>query len=307
MKKLYVLILMTAIMAMGNGLVQAQRLDSRKHTKQLRLSKRQMDKADFDLKRTTASAQVSDVGRQIREVSRRIDSLQRVVSKSDSNSAQLAMAQNALYNNKIILADLQKRDNTPQPIKDQMNYQNRRWQKYANVYDSIVYDASKNPDKYTGLSRAELGELLRYNVARRQNLVYDQGKDELIQAVISGDSMLDLQHKRFMGFVKNEYPQPITFWFQATNGGRDESITVSPRSGISKSTGWATQWLIEGDYLVHYLVGNTEICSPVGVTAGPRKTSIEVSVPINPDATYWVFRNVRYQPYWQANMPGLGY
>jgi len=308
MKKLYVLfILVAAIMAMGTGAVQAQRLDTRERTKQLRLSRRQMNKADIDLKRTIASVPKSDVSRQIEEVHRRIDFLQKEVIKYDSSSKQLPGIQNELYNNKVILADLQKRNNAPQPIKDQSIYQYQKYQKYANVYDSIVYDASKNPEKYKGLTRGELAEMLRYNFIRRNNLIYDLERDDLFQAVANGDSMLDLTHQRFWGIVRNDYPVPVTFWFQARNGGRDESIVVDPKSAISKSPGWAGQWLIEGCYLVHYSNGGQEICSPVIVNVGPHKTSIQVSVPVNPNAACWTFQSVRYSPYWQANMPGYGY
>jgi hypothetical protein len=287
-------------MVMGNEMAQAQRLDTRERTRQLRLSKRQMDKADVDLKRSVASAPGSNVTRQIEKVNRRIVFLQMEVVKYDSSSPQLPIVQSELYKNKNILADLQKRDNTPQPIKGQITYQYQRWQKYANVYDSIVYDASKNPDKYTGLNRGELAELLRYNFIRRNNLIYDLEKDELFQAVANGDSNLDWQHKRLRGVVLNEYSLPVTFWFEALDGGRDEYISVENKSSISKAKGWATVWLIEGLYRVHVLDGQREIDAPFCLRASPRKTSIEVSEPVNPYADYWTFRTTRRECYFYA-------
>lgn len=301
MKKMSVLfILIAAIMAMENEMAQAQRLDTRERTRQLRLSKRLMDKADFDLKRTIASAPKSDVSRQIEEVHRRIDFLQKEVIKYDSSSKQLPVIQNELYNNKIILADLQKRNNAPQPIKDQSIYQYQKYQKYAAVYDSIVYDASRNPEKYKGLNRGELAEMLRYNFIRRNNLIYDLEKDDLFQSVASGDSNLDWQHKRFRGIVLNEYSLPVTFWFEALDGGRDESVSVENKSSIAKAKGWTTVWLIEGLYRVHVLDGQREIDVPFCLRASPRKTSIEVPELVNPYADYWTFRTTRRECYFYA-------
>ena len=302
---MYVLFVVAAIMVMINGPVQARRLDTRAKTEQFRLAKSNMDNAQVELQRLLDSHPGYKVNRQIREMTMKIDSLNAAAKKSDSASTQFLVIQNKLYNYKVILADLKSRDNTPQEIKDQIWARSRELKKFSAVYDSLLLDAMRNPERYNQLSRRELNENLRFNVIRRNNLIYDLEKDETIQAIASGDEDLDLVHKRLRGVVLNKYSVPVTFWFQALDGGRDESIVVDPESAYAKSTGWAKQWLIEGTYLVHYSNGGHEICEPRIVHVGLHKTSIEVSVPVDPNALYWSFRTERLNPYWQANMPGI--
>jgi hypothetical protein len=249
----------------------------------------------------------SDAKRQIKETKNRIDSLESVRATLADTTSEYLLVQAEIYKNKTLLESLEKQDKPAAVVATtvptvEITAQRQMANKYALAYDSIVYDAVTNPDKYKGLKKRETEDLLRYYVIKRQNLVYEVSKEELMQAAVF-DSMADIQHGRFMGIVKNDYVVPVTFWFQALDGGRDESITVNPKSASDHSTGWATQWLIQGRYLVHFSKGGYEICQPVIMNVTGRKTSIEVYEPKDESATYWVFTSVRMEPYWQANMP----
>lgn len=312
MERMIMFFLVAMFMVTGAEPIQAQRMESREKTKQLRVAKQQMLRADLILKQLTSAPKTSkvssDVNRQIKQVEARIDSLKSVRATLDDTTDEYLAVQAEIYQNGKLLEDLKKRDKTVTTVvtttapASEIASQRQLANKYALAYDSIVYDAVTNPDKYQGLKRREMEDLLRYNVIRRQNLVYEISKEELTQAAIF-DTMADLQHGRFMGIVKNDYVVPITFWFQALDGGRDESVTVNPKSASEHSTGWTTQWLVQGRYLVHFSKGSDELCPPVIMNVTGRKTSIEVYEPKDTNATYWVFASVRKEPYWQANMP----